>query len=349
MLNLIFFIFVGLVLNYLTVFFYEKYKLNHSKYSSSHQTHIGQIPRTGGISLYILFFMLSIYQVLISKDFFLVSIALAFIPALIVSIREDLFLNVSPIKRLLAIVFSSSLLVVFAGINLNDIQTPLIDSLLNSKLGLTLFTIFFLTALTNSFNVIDGLNGLCSLTFIAINVSSLIISWYVQDLWALKISIILIFFPLSFLVFNFPYARFFLGDSGAYFLGFISTSILIKIASSNIFLPKWLFILVLSYPFFEIIFSIIRKVILGRSPFYPDREHMHIIMYDHSKNLFGDTKRINPISTIFLIPIWGLPTYFVYCNLYGGIPIFNLISFYLFFYLFYYLFIRLHLIENKLK
>ena len=85
---------------------------------------------------------------------------------------------------------------------------------------------------------------------------------------------------MVFLKFNFPKAKIFLGDGGAYFLGtFIAIStIQTSIANPNI--SPFYFCILLFYLFFEVFFSFFRKWIKERtSPVHPDEKHLHMLLY----------------------------------------------------------------------
>ena len=139
----------------------------------------------------------------------------------------------------------------------------MIDNILEDTIFSYLFTVFCLLILINGSNFIDGLNGLLLgyliLIFVTLYQIELIqtLDFSVEKF---KIFILFIFFILVLNIFN----QLFLGDNGAYPLGFFTGLMLIEIYSLNEKISPYFIILLLWYPCFEILFSIIRKIILKK-------------------------------------------------------------------------------------
>lgn len=157
--------------------------------------------------------------------------------------------------------------------------------------GYLFFIFLFITIssiLINGTNFIDGYNGLVTIIFIF----QLIIYYMIIESVYL-IYIISIF--LIYLYFNF-FHNIFLGDCGAYFIAVLNILLSIII----FYLDKGNFIniiLINIYPFFETLYSFFRKLKLGRSPFRPDGEHLHmLIFYYLTSNLKFKKKSINSLT-----------------------------------------------------
>lgn len=144
------------------------------------------------------------------------------------------------------------------------------------------------STLINGTNFIDGYNGLVTIIFIF----QLLIYYMIIDSVFL-IHIIFIF--LIYLYFNF-FHNIFLGDCGAYFMSVLNILLSIII----FYLDKGNFIniiLINIYPFFEALFSFIRKLKLGRSPFRPDGEHLHMLIFYYLNNKLRFKKKfINSLT-----------------------------------------------------
>ena len=130
----------------------------------------------------------------------------------------------------------------------------------------------------NGANLIDGFNGLLTINLIIIN----IILTYINinnenlELSILIISQIIILF--SFLLFNFPNAKIFFGDSGAYTMGAM-TSLNIIITNNSIpEISSYFFCTLLFYLFFEV-FSRFLEKFHKKIPIYPDDEHLHMLSF----------------------------------------------------------------------
>ena len=99
---------------------------------------------------------------------------------------------------------------------------------------------------------------------------------------------------VGFFILNFPKGKIFLGDGGAYLLGFIVAILGIFLASKYEDVSPWYIIAIFIYPVWEVIFSIIRKSYIGLSPFSPDSYHLHMLIYRQvTKN--------NPFTTLFIL------------------------------------------------
>ena len=158
------------------------------------------------------------------------------------------------------------------------------------------FTIFAIVGVINAFNIIDGLNGLSS----GIALISLGSFYYLSEKYSLvelKLTIlILLFSVLGFFVLNFPFGKIFLGDSGSYFLGFsLSVISILLVNTSDGKISPWFPLTVLFIPIWETLFSMYRRIKEGRNPFFPDKRHIHQLVY----RLIGN----NPLSSLLILTI----------------------------------------------
>ena len=103
----------------------------------------------------------------------------------------------------------------------------------------------------------------------------------------------------SFLLFNFPRAKIFLGDGGSYLLGSLVALNSIKTYELNPQLSPFLFACILFYLFYEVFFSFFRKSIKKKSPLNPDNFHLHMLLYSFLKN-FRKIKNSNFITSLII-------------------------------------------------
>ena len=127
------------------------------------------------------------------------------------------------------------------------------------------------------------------------------------ELSVLLISQIIVF--LSFLLFNFPSAKIFLGDSGAYIFGALTSLNTIITNNLNPNISSFFFCTLLFYLFFEVFFSFFRKLSQKKSPIYPDDKHLHMLSFYKISSYFGKNKGnylnsiiINLVYLILVIP-----------------------------------------------
>ena len=132
----------------------------------------------------------------------------------------------------------------------------------------------------NGANLIDGFNGLLAINLIIINsiLAYINLADGINEFSVIIIGQIIVLF--SFLLFNFPSAKMFLGDSGSYLLGSIVALNVIITNNLNPDHSSFFFCTLLFYLFFEVFFSFFRKIIQKKSPIYPDNKHLHMLIFE---------------------------------------------------------------------
>lgn len=285
--------------------------IEHSEYYGVQKIHKKFTPRLGGVILYLSLITYNLTSYNQSGEFFN-CLLISSLPLIILSLKEDIYHNVSPKKRLFGILLSALIFfILYDDLKLPNIQFPLIDILLENYYLAILFFIFAILSVSNGFNIIDGSNGTCAFISLSQLISLSLISYYEGDTLILQCTLILGFYLLVFLFFNYPFGKIFLGDSGAYFLGFSISIMTILLYGRNNELPTWGAILILFYPIVEMIFSTIRKKIFeGTSPFKPDPHHLHLKIYFNLNKINKKSKFFispNNLMIFTLAPIWLLP------------------------------------------
>lgn len=277
-------------------------------YSGVQRVHEGEVPRLGGFVIFAGLFFYWLFSDNKENMSFINSFLLACIPLFLISLKEDLFYSTSPTSRLICMLFSSILFFILYDISFPIIEFPFLGQLLNNYFGMSLlfFSLCVLVVINGS-NLIDGSNGLLSMTVIMQILCLMYICHINSDL--INMSRLLIFFTLLliFLLFNYPFGRVFLGDSGAYILGFATSLLTIIIFSEHSNIPTWLAALILFYPVTELIFSIIRKLLQNKNPMMPDSSHLHLKLFYLLNNNIISKKTANSLVMPCLCLIWGMP------------------------------------------
>lgn len=177
-------------------------------------------------------------------------------------------------------------------------------------------TVFIIVAVINAINFIDGLDGLAAGIILISAASFLLYTWRLmsnQHNYAISASLIaavLIGICIGFLPHNINPAKIFMGDTGSQILGLmLSCSVLLVTGkidpiSANIhtmpaFMPILLPFLVCVLPLFDMTFAIIRRIINGKSPFDPDRKHLHHRILDLGHSHKGTVKLLWFWCTLF--------------------------------------------------
>ena len=203
------------------------------------------------------------------------------LPAFGAGIIEDLTKKVSPGKRLLATALSGLLAAWALGALIRHTATPGLDALVATTAGAYAFTLLVVAGTANSVNIIDGFNGLASMCVVIMMSAVAYVAYQANDSVVFTLALLGIGATLGFFIWNFPAGSIFLGDGGAYFLGFLFAELSILLLVRNPGEVSPLFpLLVCIYPVFETVFSAYRrKVLRGQSAGSPDGMHLHSLIY----------------------------------------------------------------------
>ena len=169
------------------------------------------------------------------------------------------------------------------------------------------FTTFALVGVSNAINIIDGFNGLASGVCLLILSGIMYVAYDVKDVEIFYCALVLFFGILGFFVCNFPLGKIFLGDGGAYFLGFILGMLLVLLTQRHTESVSAFFGLsIMVYPVWEVVFSIWRRKRLRRNATSPDDLHLHTLIFKISRHNIGTSSVILAIH----IPIVIFSIYF---------------------------------------
>ena len=205
---------------------------------------------------------------------------LAATPAFIGGIVEDITKNVGVIQRLLLTMLSGAIGAWLLGGSLNRLDIPFLDYLLHWLPIAIIFTVFAVGGVANSINIIDGYNGLASGFATIILAAMAYVAWQVNDYLVLMASVSTAGAMLGFLSLNWPKGKIFMGDGGAYLLGFILAELSVLLICRNPSVSPWFPLALLSYPVFETLFSIYRRKWLHQTTTgHPDALHFHQLLF----------------------------------------------------------------------
>ena len=274
-----------LIFFFVTLFFSlisNKFNLLPNYSGEKHQSFLDEnkVPLVGGI----LFLFSSIYFFFEINLFFCLAILFIFF---IGFLSDTKFLN-SPKIRIFFQTIVVAMTVYILDIQISSTRIELLDKIIQIKLLGIFFSIFCLLILINGSNFIDGLNGLL-LGYTLIILFILIKLNLFNDLEVNDSKILFLFFSLSILlIFNF-YNKFYLGDSGSYLIGFVTGFLLITIYNLSSVISPYFIILLVWYPCFENLFSILRKNKFKNSPIIADDKHLHQLIYFYLRKNFSKT------------------------------------------------------------
>jgi UDP-N-acetylmuramyl pentapeptide phosphotransferase/UDP-N-acetylglucosamine-1-phosphate transferase len=208
-------------------------------------------------------------------------LALAALPAFAGGIAEDLTKKVGVLARLLLTMSAGVLASILVGATLTRLDIPGLDNLLQYwPLFAIAFTAFAVGGVANAINIIDGYNGLAGGYSIIALAALAWVANQVGDHVVLLASLTMLGAMAGFLVCNWPSGRIFLGDGGAYLLGFWLAELGVLLVVRNPEVSPWFPFAVMVYPVWETLFSMYRRKILrGKHPGHPDALHLHQLIY----------------------------------------------------------------------
>lgn len=202
------------------------------------------------------------------------------IPAFGAGIVEDITKRVSPGKRLLATSVSAALAFIILDAQITRSDIPGLDAVLAIGVGAFLITLLAVAGIANSVNIIDGFNGLASMCVVIMLAALAYVAYQVGDPVIGRLALVGIGAVLGFFIWNFPSGLIFLGDGGAYFLGYFVAELSILLLVRNPSVSPLFPLLVCIYPVFETLFSIYRRRFLRAvPPSMPDGIHLHSLIY----------------------------------------------------------------------
>lgn len=253
--------------------------LSDSDFTKPQAFHEKSTYRLGGITIFLALIVIFLYSFFFNKIIYFeyISFCTAFF---LLGLIDDLKINLKPKLRLL--LMGSFLIALIINNNFYIEKTGL--GFLNNLLEIDIFSLFFVCLcflfIINGSNLIDGFNGLLGIHSLIIFIVLFTINFISKNNHLAEIISFVIILILVFLKFNFPKAKIFLGDSGAYLIGVLIAISVINTSISNPNVSPFFFCILLFYLFFEVFFSFIRKLFFARqSPLFPDGNHLHMLVY----------------------------------------------------------------------
>ena len=302
-------------------------------FSKPQAFHLTAVSRSGGLAGIIslnIFFV--IYYLLYSKilyEYIFVSYLM-----FLIGFLDDFKIKISPLKRLFLMIFFLIFFIYILPISI-VIDIPFLIPFLQNEIFSSIFVLFCFLFIINGANLIDGFNGLLAINLIIINIFLTYINLNSGNNEFSVFIIAQIIILLSFLLFNFPKAQIFLGDSGSYLMGSLVALNSIITNNLNPDYSSFFFCILLFYLFFEVFFSFLRKIIQKKSPIHPDSRHLHMLIYKKITLIFGKDKG-NYINSVIINLVYlalVLPSfYFAKDPLISRYWFFSLISIYVFIY-----------------
>jgi len=254
----------------------------HQKFSI-----IKKVPLIGGFFILIFIFLFE----------FNISFKILALLTFSIGLFSDLNLLNSPKIRILLQSFFIFIFLFYADVRLENLRINFLENLLKNGLLNQLFLTFCIVVIINGTNFIDGMNANVLFYyfitfFIILKLDSNYNLFFSQEAINMLILLLLILIILNL------YSKLFMGDSGSYLISLMTSYFLINLYLMNQFISPFFIVLLLWYPAYENLFSIIRKFNLGKSPIEPDNNHLHHLIMKFLKNYFKRNTSNNLTSLI---------------------------------------------------
>lgn len=271
--------------------------------------HCRPTPRIGGVAMV---FALVVFAAFVPSaalsDHLMFCVAL--VPVFAAGLSEDLGQRVSPRYRLAASALSCLLAVTLFQTWLPRTDIAGLDLLMTFVPFAIAMTVFMGATACNAFNLIDGLNGMAGGTAIVTALGLAAIAAHTGQTLGVQAALLMVAVLAGFLMFNYPRGLIFLGDAGAYSVGFILIWLAIYLMVRVPDLSGVALLLVFFWPTADTIFSIYRRSLRRRAISQPDRLHYHqFVMRALELVWLGRARRhiANPLATAVMMPFIAAP------------------------------------------
>ena len=245
--------------------------------------HATPLPRLGGVAIFLAFSVtLSIWLALstrfprFAEGVVPTTLLRIYVPACLIfclGIYDDLR-GAGPYLKF-AVQAVAAVMLFVGGMRVLDLPLIFGRHTLPWFVGLPL-TVLWVVAVTNAFNLIDGLDGLAAGSALFSTMVFFVVALVHQSWLGSLMSVALAGAILGFLRFNFNPATIFLGDSGSLFIGFMLSALALASAEkAPTFVAVAIPVVSFGLPILETLLSILRRLISGRPIFTADREHIH--------------------------------------------------------------------------
>ena len=255
--------------------------IGHDSAEGVQKFHINPTSRLGGVAI---FLGLAVSGLAVSgnAEFHQYSFwfFLAAMPVWFAGLTEDLTRRVGPTSRLIMATLSAAWLFGALGVSVNRTDVWPIDLLLSIPGAPLCVTLLVVAGFTHSVNIVDGFHGLaCGLVIITLS-GLAFMAWKVGDGLLLQMSLTSLAVVLGFFVINWPRGAIFLGDAGAYLIGFWVVELGILLAMRNPQISPMAPVVAGLLPLIETLFSMYRRNIVRNHPVnQPDALHLHTLVY----------------------------------------------------------------------
>lgn len=269
---------------------------------SFHHTHRSPVPRFGGVAIAGGFLMVLAAIALLAPGALAgwpkLGLIAGSLAVLAVGLRDDIKPLGAKVKLAAQVLIATG--VYFTGVQIQLLKNPVTGTIYELGAWGLVATVFWLVTLTNLINLIDGIDGLAG--GISLMLMCLLACFgTTADPFAVFLSIGMAGSIIGFLCFNFPPAKIYLGDGGAYFLGFLIGALTISNSNKGTVAAALIApVFALALPIADVVLAILRRGLKGLPIFRPDRGHIHHRLVDFGFSRRGALLVLYGLSLAFL-------------------------------------------------
>lgn len=265
----------------------------HGRFSLDHDLqgvqkfHLTPVPRIGGVAL-----VVGLVGGLLLGDGYIAQFSapsrhsspylllLAAMPVFLAGVVEDLTKKVRVGTRLGAAFASALAGSWLLGATIDSMDIWGVDALMAYSPVAVAVTALVVAGGTNAINIIDGFHGFAGSAVMIMLAGLGYLGWQHGDLLVVYLAAIGMAAVAGFLLLNYPTGKIFLGDGGAYLLGFWGSEVAVLLLVRNENVNAWQVLAICAYPIIEVLYSIYRrKIIQNTCPGQPDGLHLHTLLY----------------------------------------------------------------------
>jgi UDP-N-acetylmuramyl pentapeptide phosphotransferase/UDP-N-acetylglucosamine-1-phosphate transferase len=265
----------------------------HGRLSHDHdlegvqKVHTTAVPRIGGLAVIagvllglLMFELFFPAEMKPSRSTRILLLLGASLPAFLSGLLEDVTKKVPVRIRLAATALSAVAASALLGATVNELDIWGVDALLAIAPFAIIVTAVVVAGGSNAINIIDGFNGLSGSSIVIMASGLVAVALQNGDAFVAILGGLCVGATIGFLLLNYPRGRLFLGDGGAYFLGFWVSEMAVLLLVRHPAINAWQILAICAYPVIEVLFSIYRRrVIKNVSPGAPDALHLHALVF----------------------------------------------------------------------
>lgn len=300
----------GVWLTYLTIASARRFEVGDDEGVGVQKFHSHWVPRLGGVPIFVALSasLLAVAWASETEVHASVAFIVCVLPAFGIGLIEDLTRRAGVLVRLVFTMASAALGWWLLDAKLVRLDLPYVDTLLATYvLAAFVLTLVAAAGIAHAVNIIDGYNGLSGFLVTVVFLSLSCVAYQVNDVFVCRTALLAAASTFGFLCWNFPHGKIFMGDAGAYLLGFSIALLSILLVARHPEVSPWFPMLLVMHPVWETLFSMYRRAQGGLSEMgRPDALHLHSLIYRRLVKRYGSSRRFeyrvrrNAVTSVYL-------------------------------------------------